>query len=53
MLRDDKPECEVWAQACAVGQPLPAMPLHLTHGAFVPVDFEATYTETCRDHRLT
>jgi hypothetical protein len=50
-LRGDRPQCEVWPQACAVGQPLPVMPLRLTGDLFVPVDFEATYMETCQRRR--
>jgi hypothetical protein len=51
-LRQDQPGCDVWHQACAVGQPLPTMPLRLTGDLFVPIDFETTYTETCRRRRL-
>jgi hypothetical protein len=52
VLRDGQPGCDVWRQPCAVGQPLPTMPLRLTGDLFVPVEFEATYTETCQRRRI-
>jgi Protein of unknown function (DUF4058) len=52
VLRGDVPQIDVWAQPCAVGAPLPTMPLRLTGDLFVPVEFEATYLETCRQRRL-
>jgi hypothetical protein len=52
VLRDKTPQIDVWAQPCAVGAALPTMPLRLTGDLFVPIDFEATYTETCRQRRL-
>jgi hypothetical protein len=48
VLRDQKPQIDVWAEACQVSAPLPTMPLRLTGDLFVPVEFEATYLETCR-----
>jgi len=51
-LRDGQPECEVWHQPVAIGEPLPTLPLRLTGDLFVPVEFEATYTETCRRRRV-
>jgi hypothetical protein len=52
VLRDDKPQIDLWTAACAVGRSLPTMPLRLTGDVFVPVDFEATYQEACRRRRL-
>jgi hypothetical protein len=52
VLRNETPQIDVWAQSCAVGAPLPTMPLRLTGDLFVPVEFEATYMETCRQRRL-
>ncbi len=52
VLRDQKPEVEVWAEPCGVSTALPTMPLRLTGDLFVPVEFEATYLETCRQRRL-
>jgi hypothetical protein len=53
VLRDDKPEIDVWTAPCALGQPLPTLPLRLTGDLFVPVEFEVSYHETCRRRRLT
>src|SRR5262249_26189604 len=47
-LRGETPQIDAWAEACAVGAALPTMPLRLTGDLFVPVEFEATYLETCR-----
>lgn len=52
VLRDERPEIDVWRQACVVGEPLPGMPLRLTGDLFVPVEFEAAYLETCRRRRV-
>ena len=51
-VRDKKPVIDVWLAPFAVGDPLPTMPLRLTGELFVPVDFEAAYTEACRRQRL-
>lgn len=52
VMRGETPQIDVWAQSCAVGTVLPTMPLRLTRDLFVPVEFEATYLETCRQRRL-
>ena len=39
----DEPRLEIWPETLAVGRPLPTLPLWLTPGLAVPVDFEATY----------
>jgi hypothetical protein len=52
VLRDDKPQIDIWTHPLAVGQPLPTLPLRLTGDLFVPVDLEASYTEACRRRRL-
>jgi Protein of unknown function (DUF4058) len=52
VLRGEKAEIDVWTEPCAVGSPLPTMPLRLTGDLFVPVEFEATYQETCRKRRI-
>jgi len=52
VLRDQKPQIDVWAERCSVATALPTMPLRLTGDLFVPVEFEATYLETCRQRRL-
>jgi hypothetical protein len=52
VLRQDRPEIDLWPVTCAVGAPLPLLPLRLTGDRFVPVDFEAGYQEACRRRRL-
>jgi hypothetical protein len=52
VLRGDRPEIDVWPETCAVGRPLPVLPLRLTGDLFVPVDFETSYQEACRRRRL-
>jgi hypothetical protein len=52
VLRQERPQIDLWKAVCAVGQPLPVLPLRLTGDLFVPVDFEAAYVETCRRRRL-
>ncbi len=52
VLRAERQEVDLWTTPCAVGQPLPVMPLRLTGDLFVPVDFETSYQETCRKRRL-
>lgn len=43
---------DLWPAPLAVGQPLPVLPLALRGAFFVPVDLEATYTETRQRSRL-
>jgi hypothetical protein len=50
--REERAEIDLWTAPCAVGQPLPRLPLRLTGDLFVPVDFEAAYQEACRRRRL-
>ncbi len=52
VLRREQPEIDIWPATCAVGAPLPTLPLRLTGDWFVPVDFEASYQEACRRRRL-
>jgi hypothetical protein len=52
VLRQDRPEIDFWHEPCAIGAPLPTVPLRLTGDLFVPVDFEAAYQEACRRRRL-
>jgi hypothetical protein len=52
VLREERPEIDLWKATCALGQPLPVLPLRLIDDLFVPVDFEATYLESCRRRRL-
>jgi hypothetical protein len=52
VLRHEQAEIDVWPATCAIGVPLPVLPLRLTGDLFVPVDFEASYHEACRRRRL-
>jgi hypothetical protein len=53
LRRDGKDGIEVWRSPLELGQALPELPLGLRADLAVPVDFEATYAETCRRKRLT
>jgi hypothetical protein len=53
VLRQERAEVDIWPVPCALGSPLPVMPLRLNGDLFVPVDFEATYQEACRRRRLS
>jgi hypothetical protein len=53
VLRNEQAEIDIWTANCAVGDPLPTLPLRLTGDVFVPVDFETAYRETCRRRRLS
>jgi len=52
VARGEHAEVELWPFACAVGQPLPTVPMHLIQDIFVPIELEATYMEACRSRRL-
>jgi hypothetical protein len=52
VVRQERSEIDLWPTPCALGAPLPVMPLRLTGDLFVPVDFEATYQEACKRRRL-
>jgi hypothetical protein len=52
LRRQDRAEIDLWPVTCALGAPLPILPLRLTGDLFVPVDFESTYQEACRRRRL-
>jgi hypothetical protein len=52
VLRDGRPEIDIWANPFSVGEALPTMPLRLIADYFVPVELEATYMEACRRRRL-
>jgi len=52
VLRDGKPELDLWCETFALGGTLPTMPLRLTGDTFVPVDFETSYTEALFRRRI-
>jgi Protein of unknown function (DUF4058) len=45
-------QVDLWTAICAVGKPLPTVPLRLTGDLFVPIEFEITYVQACRFLRL-
>jgi len=53
VLRQEREEVDIWPGAVAVGANLPTLPLRLAGDQFMPIDFEATYLDTCRRQRLT
>jgi hypothetical protein len=50
--RKESNQLDLWPVPLALGQPLPLLPLALRGAFFVPVDLEATYTETRQRCRL-
>jgi hypothetical protein len=52
VLRDGRAEMDIWASNCRVGEVLPTMPLRLVGDRFIPVEFEVTYTDVCRNRKL-
>ena len=52
VVRDGEAALDVWAVPCALGSPLPTLPLRLRGELFVPVDLELTYEEACRKRRI-
>ena len=52
VARTEQTEVDVWPVACALGQPLPTMPLYLRDDLCVPLELEKTYAESCRKRRL-
>ena len=52
VLRDEKAEIDMWVERVEVGERLPTMPLRLTGDLMVPVDFENSYMNVCRDRRM-
>lgn len=52
VLRDNRPEIDIWVNGFAVGDTLPTMPLRLIADYFVPAELELTYTDACGRRRL-
>jgi Protein of unknown function (DUF4058) len=52
VVREGVTQADVWCVPCAIGEPLPMLPLRLRGDLFVPVDFESTYQEACRRRRI-
>jgi Protein of unknown function (DUF4058) len=49
----DQSALNLWPEELRVGDTLPSLPLWLRGGLCLPLDLEAAYTRTCREHRLT
>jgi len=52
VIRQGKPQLDVWVNPFAIGDVLPTMPLRLLGDHFVPVELEVTYIEACRRRRF-
>ena len=52
VVREDRPEIDLWYEPLKLGEPLPTLPLRLTGDTFVPVDLEASYSEACARRRI-
>jgi len=52
VVRNERAEIDIWVTPVAVGQTLPTLPLRLTGDWMVPVDFEGSYMDVCRDRRM-
>jgi hypothetical protein len=50
--RNQEEQIDVWSATLAVGQPLPVLPLSLAADLCLPLDLEATYTDTRQHRRL-
>ena len=51
VLREERPEIDIWTAPCALGAALPLLPLRLTGDLFVPVDFESTVEDDGHSRR--
>jgi hypothetical protein len=52
ILRDKAPAVDVWYDELHIGHTLPTLPIWLRGGLHIPLDLEAAYERTCREHRL-
>jgi hypothetical protein len=53
VMHDGEASLDLWRQALTIGGDLPTLPLWLPGGLYLPVDLEATYLRTCREHRIS
>jgi hypothetical protein len=51
--RSGQTSLDIWQESLGFGLVLPRMPLWLRGNLCLPVDLEATYDRTCREHRIT
>jgi hypothetical protein len=52
LLGAEKSRVDLWAEALAVGSPLPTMPLWLTNDLALPLHLEVTYQAACAARRI-
>jgi hypothetical protein len=52
VTRAGQPSLDIWQEPLAVGRSLPVMPLWLRGNLCLPVNLDATYDRTCREHRI-
>jgi hypothetical protein len=52
VIRDDRPDIDLWFRSFSLGDSIPTMPLRLVADLFLPVEFDPVYTEACRERRL-
>ncbi len=50
--RDRQSHLDIWRETLAIGDALPTLPLWLRGALCLPVELEATYDRTCREHRI-
>lgn len=53
IIRGEKEEIDLWPTPLALGGSLPILPLALNAELVLPVDFETTYADMCKQRRLT
>jgi hypothetical protein len=51
--RSGQTSLDIWQESLGLGLVLPTMALWLRGNLCLPVDLEATYDRTCREHRIT
>jgi hypothetical protein len=52
-MHDGEASLDLWRQALMIGGDLPTLPLWLPGSLYLPVDLEAAYLRTCREHRIS
>lgn len=49
LRKSDRAVLQTWSHTLIIGQPLPTLPLWLTHTLYVPLDLERSYEQACYD----